>query len=89
MGSKTVKLSSWKFLKIEYPHWLGSIHIFIDCSDCVVFHDCADWDRRLTNKELCKHIGKVLLSIPEGKALTIIRNVYSEWEKWQFKPYIS
>lgn len=62
-------------------------HIIIDLEHETILHDCADWNRVLSTKKLCKHIGKLLLSIEEEKAKQILEKIYNEKEKWQFKPY--
>jgi uncharacterized protein YecE (DUF72 family) len=62
-------------------------HIVIDLENHVILHDCADWSRVLTSKRLCKHIGKLLLSIDKKKASNILKQIYTNKEKWEFKPY--
>jgi len=62
-------------------------HIVIDLETNTILHDCADWSRVLPTKKLCKHIGKLLLSIDKEKSLQILRKLYVQKEKWQFKPY--
>ncbi len=63
-------------------------HIVIDLGNCVVLHDCADWSRVLPSKRFCKHIGKLLLSLDKEKASKILKQIYTNKEKWEFKPYI-
>lgn len=62
-------------------------HIIIDLEHKTILHDCADWNRVLLTKKLCKHIGKLLLSIEKEKAEQILEKVFTEKETWQFKPY--
>jgi len=62
-------------------------HIIIDLEHETILHDCADWNRVLLTKKLCKHIGKLLLSIEKEKAEQILEKVFAEKETWQFKPY--
>jgi len=62
-------------------------HIVIDLENHVILHDCADWSRVLTNKRVCKHIGKLLLSIDKKIASNILKQIYTNKEKWEFKPY--
>jgi uncharacterized protein YecE (DUF72 family) len=62
-------------------------HIVIDLETNTILHDCADWSRVLPTKKLCKHIGKLLLSIDREKAIEILRKLYVQRETWQFKPY--
>jgi len=62
-------------------------HIVIDFENHVVLHDCADWSKMLPNKKLCKHLGKLLLSLDKEKATAILRQIYLNQEAWEFKPY--
>jgi len=62
-------------------------HIIIDLKNRIILHDCADWSRVLPTRKLCKHVGKLLLSIDREKATEILRKLYIQKEKWQLKPY--
>lgn len=62
--------------------------IEMDLENHVILHDCADWSRVLPSKRFCKHIGKLLLSMDKEKALNILKQIYANKEKWEFKPYI-
>lgn len=63
-------------------------HIIIDLQNRVILHDCADWSRMLPNKRLCKHLGKLLLTLNREKATNVLRQIYANKEAWEFKPYI-
>jgi uncharacterized protein YecE (DUF72 family) len=62
-------------------------HIIIDLKTRTILHDCADWSRVSTSKRLCKHVGKLLLSVDREKATKILRKVITQKYAWQFKPY--
>jgi len=62
-------------------------HIVIDLQNHVIMHDCADWSKMLPTKRLCKHLGKLLLTIGKENATNILREIYSNKEQWEFKPY--
>jgi uncharacterized protein YecE (DUF72 family) len=62
-------------------------HIVIDVGNRVLQHDCADWSRVLLSKRFCKHIGKLLLSLDKQRATNILKQIYSNKEKWEFKPF--
>lgn len=62
-------------------------HIVVDFGNRLVLHDCADWSRCIPDKRFCKHLGKLMLSLPEGRAADILRKIYTEREIWEFKPY--
>ncbi len=62
-------------------------HIIIDLGNRLVLHDCADWSRVLPSKRFCKHVGKLLLSLDKEKAARILKQIYTEKENWEFKPY--
>lgn len=62
-------------------------HVIIDLKNRTILHDCADWSRVLPTRKLCKHVGKLLLSIEKEKATKILKELYIQKEKWQLKPY--
>ena len=62
-------------------------HIVIDLGNRVVLHDCADWNRVLTSKRFCKHIGKLLLALDKRKASDILNRIYENKEAWEFGAY--
>ncbi len=62
-------------------------HIVIDLENRKILHDCADWNRVLTNKRFCKHIGRLLLSLDKEKASEILKQIHTKKEVWEFKPY--
>jgi len=64
-------------------------HVLIDGENRVILHDCADWSRCIPTKQFCKHLGKVFLTLPEAKALKILREVYGARGNWEFKPYVA
>jgi uncharacterized protein YecE (DUF72 family) len=38
-------------------------HAVIDLESHVIMHDCADWNRLLTDKRMCKHLAKLFLAL--------------------------
>lgn len=62
-------------------------HIVIHLENRVILHDCADWSRELPSKRLCKHLGKLQLSLEEEMAVKTLGRVYANKKVWQFKPY--
>jgi uncharacterized protein YecE (DUF72 family) len=61
-------------------------HVLIDIPNQTVLHDCADWSRCIPVKQFCKHVGKIMMSIPKEKAIEIMKKLCSEREEWEFKP---
>ena len=64
-------------------------HVLIDLQNRSILHDCTDWSRCIPVKQFCKHLGKILMSLPQEKAVQIMRKIYSEREEWEFKPYVA
>ena len=62
-------------------------HIVIDLENRAVLHDCADWNKALPSKRFCKHLGKLMLSLDREKASNILKQIYTNKEAWEFKPY--
>jgi len=82
---REIKLAKETDEKIEAM--IKDYHIIIDLKNRIILHDCADWSRVLPTRKLCKHVGKLLLSIDKEKATKILRKLYTQKEKWQLKPY--
>lgn len=55
----------------------------IDFKKKAIEHDCADWGRRKTGKKLCKHLGKIMLAIPEEEAILLLRDIIAKPNSWQ------
>jgi len=62
-------------------------HIVIDLETRTISHDCPDWSKLLPVKKLCKHIGKLLLSLEKEKAKKILNDMSTQKEKWKFRSY--
>jgi hypothetical protein len=66
---------------------IRNYHFLVDIKNRVILHDCADWSRCAPAKQFCKHVGKVMMTIPTEKAREIMKQIALEREKWEFKPY--
>jgi len=71
----------------EISAMVKEYHVVINLRNHVIMHDCADWSKMLPSKKLCKHLGKLLMTLNREKATTILRQIYSNKESWNFKPY--
>ncbi len=58
--------------------------LVMDGSKRTILHDCGDWERSLETHQLCKHVGRVLLSVKEDVALRWVSRLQSELERWKF-----
>lgn len=88
--AKTIKDKEVTLLEVSDKHVKASIrkyHVLIDMQQQLVLHDCADWSRNASLKQFCKHLGKIMLTIPEEKAIGIMKKIISERDKWEFKTY--
>jgi uncharacterized protein YecE (DUF72 family) len=59
--------------------------VLIDLNTKTVFHDCADWQKILATKKLCKHMAKLLLVIDRKRATRILDRLLEESDEWQLK----
>jgi uncharacterized protein YecE (DUF72 family) len=66
---------------------IRSYNFSVDTRNRVMLHDCADWSRCTSAKQFCKHVGKIMLTVPREKATEIMKHIAAEREKWEFKPY--
>jgi uncharacterized protein YecE (DUF72 family) len=64
-------------------------HISIDVPQRLILHDCADWSRCAPARQLCKHVGKVMMALPDNISVSILRKIGADREKWEFKPYVA
>ncbi|MCJ7766765.1 hypothetical protein MUP79_00025, partial [Candidatus Bathyarchaeota archaeon] len=60
-------------------------HILIDTNTKTIFHDCADWQKILATKKLCKHIARLLLSIDRQTATRTLEKLFEKRDEWQLK----
>jgi len=56
----------------------------IDIPNRTIMHDCQDWRNNMAAKNMCKHLGRLFLSLDEGKAANILRQVLGEKDHWSF-----
>lgn len=64
-------------------------NVSIDVPNRLVLHDCADWSRCAPVKQFCKHVGKVMMVVPEDVSVSILKKMGAEKERWDFKPYVA
>jgi hypothetical protein len=69
--------------------YIRDYHLVVDTKNHVVLHDCPDWSRCAPAKQFCKHVGKVMMTLPREEAMAMMRQIAMEREKWEFKPYAS
>ncbi len=48
-------------------------------------HNCLDWENWSEQKMMCKHIGKVFLTLDEKISTPLLKKIYTEKDSWQFK----
>ena len=56
----------------------------IDLQNQTIMHDCEDWRKNIEAKNMCKHLGKLFLSLDHERATNTLRAVLREMDKWQF-----
>ncbi|MEM0348949.1 MAG: hypothetical protein QXD24_02030 [Candidatus Caldarchaeum sp.] len=59
----------------EYP-------VEIDIQGKTIRHTCPDWKKTAEERRLCKHINKLLLTLPKEKTKTILQNITQTLHKW-------
>lgn len=57
----------------------------MDSPSRTISHDCGDWERSMETRQLCKHVGKVLLTIPEETALEWVSAIHENLDAWKFE----
>ncbi len=59
--------------------------LVMDMKAKTISHDCGDWERSMDTRQLCKHVGRVLLAMPSDIALQWTSKIQSEQENWTFQ----
>ncbi len=60
-----------------------SIHI--DLEKRFILHDCGDWKRTARERRFCKHIGALMLALPEDAARSALEGI--KRQEWEFSQY--
>lgn len=77
-----------KIKELSKDHIVARIRdygVVLDIQDRRIFHDCGDWRRLHMEKRLCKHLVKLLVSIPGENALEIARDLAKNIDQWSFE----
>ncbi|MCX9082595.1 MAG: DUF72 domain-containing protein [Candidatus Methanoperedens sp.] len=59
--------------------------IYVDLKRRFILHDCGDWRQTQRDKRFCKHIGALMLALPEDMARSVLLGI--KREKWEFSQY--
>ncbi len=49
--------------------------VYIDLEKRFILHDCGDWKRTARERRFCKHIGALMLVLPEDAARLILERI--------------
>lgn len=77
----TVNISSVDRVQAEIRNYF----IDIDTVNRVLRHDCDDWRKGVDRKRLCKHLAKLFLSLPNGQAKRLLKDMWENRESWKFE----
>ncbi len=59
--------------------------IYIDLEKRFILHDCGDWKRTMRERRFCKHIGALMLALPEETARGVLEGIRRQ--EWEFSEY--
>lgn len=59
--------------------------VYIDIEKQFMLHDCGDWIRTQRDGRFCKHIGALMLALPEDAARGVLLGI--KRDKWEFSRY--
>jgi hypothetical protein len=51
----------------------------------VIKHNCDDWRKGMHRKRMCKHLGKLFLSLPPGQSKRILEMIWKDVDGWVFE----
>ncbi len=57
----------------------------IDIWDKRIVHNCPDWERRSGGGLFCKHVGAAFIKLSEEEAMTVLRKLVLERDRWIFQ----
>ena len=80
-GDVKIKEGNLKSIKAG----IRDYNLTMDMASKTIDHDCGDWERAIETRQLCKHIGKVLLTIPEQVALAWVSAIHENPDAWKFQ----
>ncbi len=58
--------------------------ITIDLEAKRIEHDCEDWSKRIAKKDFCKHLGRLFISMPRQRALSVLDGLVKDIDEWTF-----
>lgn len=64
---------------------LRDYYIEVDMENQVIKHDCDDWRKGMHRKRMCKHMGKLFLSLPPGQAKRVLERIWKDVDGWVFE----
>jgi hypothetical protein len=56
----------------------------IDLANRTILHDCQDWRKNMDSKSMCKHLGKLLLTLDQKRATDLLRDILKNKNQWKF-----
>ena len=56
----------------------------IDLKNRTISHDCEDWRRNMESKNMCKHLGKLLLGLGPNTATGLLQDILKYKDEWTF-----
>jgi uncharacterized protein YecE (DUF72 family) len=59
--------------------------VYIDLEKRFILHDCGDWRRTARERRFCKHIGALMLALPEDTARAVLEGI--KRQQWEFSQY--
>ncbi|MCE8426431.1 MAG: hypothetical protein J5U17_11720 [Candidatus Methanoperedens sp.] len=59
--------------------------VYIDLEKKFILDDCGDWRRTARERRFCKHIGALMLALPEDAARGVLEGIKKQ--QWEFSQY--
>ncbi len=56
----------------------------IDLANRTILHDCQDWRKNMDSKNMCKHLGRLLLTLDQKRATDLLRDILKNKNQWKF-----
>jgi hypothetical protein len=58
--------------------------VHVDLKNRTISHDCQDWRRNMESKNMCKHLGKLLLGLEPSMVMGLLQDILKHKDEWKF-----
>jgi uncharacterized protein YecE (DUF72 family) len=64
---------------------IRNYYIVVDSEQKVIKHDCDDWRKGKNTNRMCKHVGKLFLTLHPEQAKDFLNKIWEDLDEWIFE----